>query len=57
MVKSPKKTGKNEIELSPDAWALFERAIDVCGEKPAAASHKEIECKKETSQKANLAPS
>jgi hypothetical protein len=30
MVKSP----KIEIELSPKAWALFERAVDVVAKSP-----------------------
>jgi hypothetical protein len=34
MVKSTDKKTAIEIELSPKAWALFERAVDVVAKSP-----------------------
>ena len=50
------------VELEPDAWRRFERAVDRGGEKPASASSSEEEkgadekAPTEGKEKANLIP-
>ena len=38
MAKPPKKPKDEDIEVAPDAWERFERAIDTVTRKPKAPS-------------------